>query len=256
MAVTVSDRPRLAVVTPYWREDEATLMRCIDSVAHQTLAADHLLVADGAPQGWFDGTGVRHIVLDRNHGDWGNVARGIGAVLAAGEGYDGIALLDADNAFDPDHLALCMAVASAGKGAAMVAARRRFALPDGTPVDVDDTPGLIDTNCMLVLPRAYPLLSRWTLIPAQMAGIGDRIFHAAVVAQRLRIVTTDRPSVTYTSRVAAHYRAVGREPPADARDMRFDKIAQWVAALSPTEQAQVEYFIGAKLSVGSGGQAV
>lgn len=251
MAVAPSNPPRIAVVTPYWREDEVTLRRCIDSVAQQTLAADHLLIADGMPQRWVDDVGVRHIILDRNHGDWGNVARGTGAVLAAGEAYDAIAMLDADNAFDPDHLALCMAAAQ-GRRAAMVAARRRFVLPDGTPVDADDTPGLVDTNVMLLLPRVYPLLSRWTLIPKDMSGVGDRIFHAAVVAQRLRIVTTDRPSVTYTSRVAAHYRAAGRTPPADARDMGFDAIARWAAALSPAERTKVEYFIGLKLTVGEG----
>ena len=40
---------RYAVITPYHREDRVMLKRCIDSVARQTVAADHFLVADGFP---------------------------------------------------------------------------------------------------------------------------------------------------------------------------------------------------------------
>ena len=77
------------------------------------MPSDHFLIADGAPQDWIDHEGVRHIRLDRTHGDFGNVARSIGALLAAGERYDAVAFLDADNRIDPDHVARCLAAAQA-----------------------------------------------------------------------------------------------------------------------------------------------
>jgi len=55
----MSDRARFAIVTPYYREEKWLLERCIRSAREQTLRADHILVADGFPQDWIDGEGVR-----------------------------------------------------------------------------------------------------------------------------------------------------------------------------------------------------
>src|SRR5574337_2079445 len=106
---------KVAVVTPYFKEPAATLARCIDSVRKQHADREigeiaHILVADGHPQHWIDDLSVRHLKLDRAHGDFGNTPRSIGAQLAASEGYDAIAFLDADNWLDPDHVAACVAV--------------------------------------------------------------------------------------------------------------------------------------------------
>src|SRR5690348_4286605 len=100
---------RYAVVTPYYKEERWLLERCMNSVRTQSLPADHFLVADGFPQDWLDHEPVRHIRLDRNHRDFGNTPRGIGALVAIGEGYDGIALLDADNWFESHHIEECVA---------------------------------------------------------------------------------------------------------------------------------------------------
>jgi hypothetical protein len=62
-------------------------------------------VSDGFPQDWLDSANVRHIRLGRPHNDAGNTPRGLGALLAVSEGYDGIGLLDADNWYDEDHIA-------------------------------------------------------------------------------------------------------------------------------------------------------
>ncbi len=241
---------RIAIVTPYWQEPRAVLENCLASVAAQSVACDHLLVADGAAQDWLDGAGVRHLRLDRNHADHGNVARAMGALLAAGEGYDAIAFLDADNRIDPDHVALCLAAAGEQDSAPdVVVARRRIELPCGTPVTVSEEPGLIDTNCLFLLPGAYPVIARWALIPGPLAAIGDRVFHAALVSAGCRMVHTARASVTYVSRWVVHYAASGSAVPADAQSLDFDSIAGWVAALSPDERRALERRVGARITL-------
>jgi len=242
---------RIALVTPYWQEPREVSERCIASVASQSVSCDHLLIADGAAQDWLDKAPVRHIRLDRNHGDYGNVARGIAALLAAGEGYGGIGFFDADNRIDPDHVALCLATArderARGENPDVVIAQRRFELPGGTIVAVAEEPGLIDTNCLFLLPGAFPVVARWALIPGPLASIGDRVFHAAMVSAGCRMASTGRASVTYLTRWAAHYAAHGGSVPADARALDFDAIARWVAALSPEERCALDRRLGAHI---------
>ncbi len=104
---------RPIVITPYYKEDPALLRRCMDSVRTQTVPAEHLLVADGHPQDWIDSEPVRHLRLDRSHGDYGNTPRGIAAMLACSEGYPAIMMLDADNWLEPEHVELCQRAAAA-----------------------------------------------------------------------------------------------------------------------------------------------
>src|SRR6201987_2885430 len=84
---------RYIVVTPYFKEDKAMLKRCMSSVRRQAVGVDHMLVADGFPQDWISDEPVRHLILDRPHADYGDVARGVGALTAVAEKYDGIGLL-------------------------------------------------------------------------------------------------------------------------------------------------------------------
>ena len=252
---------RVAIVTPYCGEPRAVLARCLASVAAQSVPADHFLIADGAPQDWIDGKSVRHIRLDRTHGDFGNVARSIGALLAAGEGYDAVAFLDADNRIDPDHVARCLAAAQAAASEPtpprridVVIARRRFELPDGTPVGVPDDAGLVDTNCLFLLPGAFPVIARWALIPPALAAIGDRMFHAALVAAGCEMAVTDAASVTYCSRWAAHYAAVGRAIPEGARNLDLVAVADWLAGLSPEERGMVDHLLGVRVRPGTAAQ--
>jgi len=240
---------RVAIITPYWQEPRAVLEACIASVAAQSVPAEHLLIADGAPQDWVDGASVRHIRLDRNHGDYGNVARSIGALLAAGEGYDAVGFLDADNRIDADHVALCLATAQV-EPCDVVIARRRFELPDGTPVPVREDAGLIDTNCLFLLPGAFPVIARWALIPQPLSEIGDRLFHAALTSAGCEMARTDRPSVTYVSQWAAHYAALGRAIPPDARNLDLGAIAVWFAGLSPEERDRADHLVGAQVRLG------
>jgi glycosyltransferase involved in cell wall biosynthesis len=210
---------RFAIVTPYYREERNVLERCIQSVRNQTVPADHFLVSDGCPQDWLDSANVRHIRLGRSHKDAGNTPRGLGALLAVSEGYDGIGLLDADNWYDENHIEECCKAANAiaASPADLVFAKRRMFLPDGKPVKVQDPLNHVDTSCYWLLPGSFHLLHYWAIMPAGMGPAGDRIFYRMISEQSLIIRETKEITVNYTSNYETHYRWLGIPPPADAK---------------------------------------
>lgn len=240
-------RPTL-VVTPYHREERGVLERCIASVAAQTIPADHLLVADGAPAEWIDGAGVRHLKLDRAHADHGNTPRALGLMLGVAEGYDAIALLDADNWFEPDHVAACRAAAEADPGCDYVVARRRFMAIDGSEMAVAEEAGHVDTSCFFFRPGSYSALPYWGTMPRQLAPVCDRIFLAALNVRKLRAARCDRVTVNFHVTVRAFYRSIGATPPPGAKaGPDIKAIQRWIDALDDAELAQVEKLAGVRV---------
>lgn len=240
---------RVAVVTPYCGEDRATLERCIASVAAQSVSCDHLLVADGQPQDWIDDVSVRHLRLDVTHGDYGNVARGVGALLMAGEGVDAIAFLDADNSIDADHVDTCLAAAARVPGCDFVMAQRRFVAPDGSALPPLQDDGVVDTNCLFLLRGAFVAICHWALMPHPLAVIGDRVVQAALQRHGLVGVAADHATVNYTSLWEGHYRLMGLPVPDKAKTVDVRAVAAWIDGLSPAQRALTERLSGASLSV-------
>jgi hypothetical protein len=240
---------RVAVVTPYCGEDRVTLERCIASVAAQSVPCQHLLVADGQPQDWIDDVPVRHLRFDATHGDYGNVARGVGALLMAGEGVDAIAFLDADNSLDADHVETCLAVAQGQSRYDYVVAQRRFIAPDGSSLPTLQDNGVVDTNCLFLLRGAFVAIAHWALMPRPLAAIGDRVVQAALQRYALVGVATDHATVNYTSRWEGHYQQHGLPVPDNAKTVDVRAVAAWIDSLSPTERALTERLAGASLTV-------
>ncbi|MFV3129919.1 glycosyltransferase family 2 protein [Niveispirillum sp. KHB5.9] len=232
---------RYCVVTPYFQEERPVIERCLRSVQAQTVPVDHLMVADGHPQAWLDGEPVRHLKLDRSHGDYGNMARGIGALLAAGEKYDAIAFLDADNWYDADHIEQCLAAADAAPvRPEIVAAQRRLVRADGSLLRVrpPDLPHFdrMDTNCYLFLPPSYHLLAKWCTIPRELAQHGDDLFYFFCKAEKASFAVTDLRTVNYTYMFESVYREIGEEPPPGAKPpVSWDQTQEWLATLTPEE---------------------
>ena len=233
--------PRYAIVTPYYKEPREILTRCLDSVRRQTIPADHILIADGFAQDWLDGEGVIHLRLPQAAADYCNTPRGLGALYAARLGYDGIGLLDADNWYEADHVALCAgAAAKTANPVDVVAAKRRLLRFDGRPFNVPDEPNHIDTSCYWFAPSAYHLLSYWATQPRELAPLCDRVYYAMLKAQSARIAHTDRITVNYTWPYEGLYRAFGETPPPGFKptiDMR--PIYEWLADLPPDKRRQV-----------------
>ena len=96
---------QVAVVTPYYKENDDILRQCHLSVLRQSYPCTHILVADGHPKPLFDEQPkTMHITLPQANGDMGNRPRAIGGILAESYGFDAVAYLDADNWYDLAHI--------------------------------------------------------------------------------------------------------------------------------------------------------
>lgn len=245
---------RYCVITPYYKEDRALIERCLASVSAQTVAVDHLLVADGHPQDWLDGVGARHIRLDRSHGDYGNVARGVAALIAIAEKYDAIAFLDADNWYHDEHMETCLAAASAHGQAPYVIARREFVRPDGSVMALGRTEDVpdgdhVDTNCYFFLPPSYPLLHYWCTIPREFSVVGDRLFRHIMKTRLPPPTVTDRKTVNYACLFAALYRNLGEAPPPGAKpNVDWGPALAWLLQRSAQELPVIDELSGLALS--------
>jgi glycosyltransferase involved in cell wall biosynthesis len=239
-----AERPapaKFAIVTAYYKEERPLLERCLRSVREQTAGAEHIVVADGVPQDWLDTQPVRHIKLDRAHADYGNTARGVGALLAVAEDYDGIGFLDADNWLGPTHIEQCLAAASAiaGDGCDYVIAQRNLKRPDETTIAVLDEPisEHVDTNCFFFLPGAFHMIQRFATIPRALSIIGDRLFYRELSQQPLRTAVVAQKTVNYHCMWASIYQAVAETPPLGAKpNVDQGPLLEWLKQLTPEEK--------------------
>jgi glycosyltransferase involved in cell wall biosynthesis len=245
---------RPIVITPYYKEEPVLLRRCMDSVRKQSVATVHLLVADGHPQDWIDSEAVRHLRLDRSHGDFGNTPRGVAAILAASEGFAPIMMLDADNWLEPQHVEVCLR--AAGPETDFVVARSLLRRPDGSILPIPSQPSAehVDTSCFAFFPGSYHLLAIWALMPQQMSPLGDRIFWSALRARGLSGVAVETPAtVNYHCLWEVYYRYLGETPPPGAKpNIDSAPMYQWWHALTPREREIATRRAGISLDVARG----
>ncbi len=218
----------VAVITPYYRESDAKVRRCMASVAAQTHPATHFMVADGFPKDFVSvAAGVRHVVLPQPHGDNGNTPRGIGALSALNAGFDAFAFLDADNWLAPDHIAT-LVEAVRKTGAAVAFSDRRIVLPDGTLVEWPDTGDQqrkhVDTSSFFITADAAFLLPYWATMDQPTSPCCDRVMLGLVRGFNVLHVFTGKPTLFFESNYAYHYRLAGREPPANPHDIDFEAV--------------------------------
>lgn len=225
--------PRVAVITPYHGESLALLRQCYRSVRAQTFPCLHVLVADGRPRRRLAFWDIHHVALPVSHDDIGSTPRLIGAYHAIGLGVDAVAFLDADNWYEPNHIAGLMA-AREREGAAFVSSSRLLCRLDGSPMGpcpLTDPDQFIDTNCMLFGREAFPLLQQWVLMPNYGHLIGDRIMLYHVRQSGLPRCHVPQTTVNYRCGKEGLYRQLG-EPVPDGVAPRPDyeaSFARWVA---------------------------
>jgi glycosyltransferase involved in cell wall biosynthesis len=225
--------PQIAVITPYYDEDLNLLEQCHHSVLEQTLPCLHVLVADGKPKAAIDRWDAHHIVLPVSHADIGSTPRLIGSYHAIGLGVDAVTFLDADNWYEPEHLANLMA-ARLSHGAAFVSSGRMLCQLDGSPMGpcpLTNPDRFIDTNCMLFGRDAFPLLHHWVLMPGYGHLIGDRIMLHRVKESGVQRVHMPNPSVNYRSGKAGLYRLMNRPVPegVQSRPDYEASFQKWIA---------------------------
>jgi glycosyltransferase involved in cell wall biosynthesis len=225
---------RVAVVTPYFREPDGVLRQCLDSVAAQTHPATHILVADGYPHPLAAATS-HHIALPgRGHGDNGNLGRAVGAAVAVAEGFDAIALLDADNWFTPDHVASLVALHQR-TGAALCTASRSLHRPDGSLLAAHDAESdgvrFADTSCLFYLRPAFGLLPLWGQMPARFGPICDRVMWAAIQSRKIATAHSGLPTMAFRTVYCAHYQGLDEAPPPDCKTSQMvdQQVIVWNA---------------------------
>ena len=209
--------PRIAVITPYFKESLDVLRQCHESVLAQGPQVDHFMVADGHPVNEVATWNVRHVVLPSAHDDGGSTPRGLGSMLADSEGYDFVAYLDADNWYQPGHLASLLETHQNTRSP-VCTSFRSFHRPDGSLLEIteleEDRLQHVDTSCFLLHRSAFEVLSVWCRMPKQMGPLCDRVFLAAIRHARFAITSTRQRTVAYRTLHELHYKQAGLAAPA------------------------------------------
>lgn len=222
------------------------LARCHDSVKAQTHASAHIVVADGFPHPIFENNPeVLHLKLPCACADNGNTPRALGSLFAEAQGFDAIAFLDADNWFEPDHLAKMIAAQNAS-GASVIGCKRRFFSLDEESLPIQEREedlGLhVDTSCWLIFKPAFSLLRVW-LMPKVLGPVCDRVFFQKLLIENIPYRLTPHRTVCFTTQYAYHYNLAGRPAPEGAKDAgEFTRAYDFLS--SPEGQAQSEARLG------------
>ena len=225
--------PRVAVITPYYKEPFAQLRQCHESVQSQTEPCLHVLVADGHRHRRINTWTTEHVCLPRSHGDIGSTPRLIGSYHAIGLGVDAVAFLDADNWYRPDHIASLLAAMDQHQ-ADFISSGRTLCRLDGSVMGccpLTDPDRFIDTNAMLFGRGAFPLLHQWVLMPTYGHLIGDRIMLHHLKQSGLKRRHLDQASVFYRCAKAGLYRQLKETIPSgvDARPDYETSFRLWEA---------------------------
>ncbi len=214
---------KYAVITPYYKEPTEKLWRCHASVKAQNVPTDHIMVADGHPDPEVDNWPVMHLRLPVSLNDSGDTPRVIGLMAAAALDYDGYLLLDADNWFEPNHVAQ-MALTQRRTGVEIVTCPRNLRRLDGSLMAVcteSDGVHFNDFNCYLFTREALAQLRPLCFADRRKAYFTDRALWTHLRASKARIARASLPTVNYETTILAHYVAAGETPPPQAKDVIF-----------------------------------
>ena len=244
--------PRIAVLTPYFREPLRLLERCHRSVRKQTLRCEHILVADGFPRDKLDAWPVRHLRLPTPSRDSGDTPRRVAGQTAIEVGYDAVVYLDADNWFRPRHVESLFACHLA-RGSALCHSARTLHRTDESVLSLmqrSDNDDHVDTSCLLVAAAAFDLLPLWGTWPRDLSPFGDRMFWQLAASRGLGVDGfTGALTSCYEATHAGFYRAIGEAPPSGVRpDADLGALATWHSALSSAERDQLDRRVGFAVS--------
>jgi glycosyltransferase involved in cell wall biosynthesis len=210
---------KVAVITPYYREDLNTLARCHQSVVNQTYkGVKHFMVADGHARDYVDEWGCEHIKMP-NCGDAGDTPRVVGYAVASARGFDAVCFLDADCWMEPEHVQTMVGVMNESDCPVVTCPRNLYHL-SGEYMALDtesDGRAFNDTNCYLVRRDAFYLCSAYINKPLNTGLIGDRYFWLAICQSGVRVARSMKPTVNYTTSFAFHYQQHGLEIPDHAK---------------------------------------
>ena len=211
---------KVAVITPYYKEPLTQLRQCIQSVRDQSIPCTHILVADGHAKSGIKMTGkMEHVILPKSNKDAGNTPRGIGGILADSWGFDAVCYLDADNWYEPDHVARLI---QHHKDTAypLITCKRRFFTLGEEVMNYSEFHEMqnmhVDTNCWFIARPAFSLLPIWCM-PKELGPVGDRVFFQKAKYDKFEIGFTEARTVAYRTAHAIHYIEAGHQPHPSAK---------------------------------------
>ncbi len=225
---------RIAVITPVG-PNRRHLAAAVECVAAQTRAAYcHILVYDGAEaDDVYPST--QRVVLPVRCRDSGATPRAVGVNLALAQLCDGIALLDADNVWLPEHLAdLAKAAANADVAVSDRVICDEALAPLPASVDESDGVAFADTNVMLLTGRALdvaPLLGAVRRREGVDVGAVDRFFWERVRSYRVSVARTHQATVLYRSCWVGHYQAAPERRPSRMKTIEMIDgvpVVRWI----------------------------
>ena len=214
--------PKIAVITPYYKESDDILLQCHESILKQNGEFDlkHFMIADGHPNEEALSWDCNHTTLETSHSDNGNTPRAIGCLLAKNENYDFITFLDADNWYHEDHISSLMQTFR-DRRRRVITSFRTYHLPDGTYLDItepsEDSLLHVDTSCILLHKSAFHINDLWGKMPKPLSPICDRVFMAGIRHKQLGFTSTKQRSVAFRTQYAYHYRKAGLIPPFEVK---------------------------------------
>lgn len=220
---------KVAVLTPYYKEEDEVLFRCIKSVIKQTHEdVFHVFIADGHPKDWIH----EHHLIIPNTGDVGNTPRLMGSAYAFTQNADAIIFLDVDCWLEPDHVEK-MVEAHRKSNAGIITCGRKLWDKSGNNFLGNDKEsngiGFNDTNCYMITKPYFHVTNRWGFLPKDVSYIGDRPFWDTCKRSGANIVRADT-LVNYPTHHAFHFQMLGLPVPDDAltiiiKDGKVSRIA-------------------------------
>lgn len=206
---------KVAVITPYYKEDIEIIQQCHQSVLDQSIQCLHVIVADGFPNSEIFEWNCDHVVLPNSHNDIGSTPRLIGCYHAIGLGFDAVAFLDADNWYRKDHIETLVNLHEKTH-ASFLSSSRYLCRLDGTVMGLCNQTNpdrFIDTNCMMFTSTGFHLLDFWGLMPSYAHLIGDRVMLQKVIISGVQRAHTYLPTVYYRCSKEGIYRSFGESIP-------------------------------------------
>ena len=217
---------KIAVITPYHKEDTRILYRCHKSVKEQGSICDHFMIADGYPDSEVNKWDVEHVELPFSNEDNGDTPRAIGGILAKNRQYDYISFLDADNWYLKGHLESLLELFNTTDIDIACSKRIFYDLNEKVmpyTESQEDCHVHVDTSCYLLKPSTYYALSFWSDIPNILSPICDRIFLQKLFISGFKIMSTNKRTVGFTSKYKSHYILAGI-PISDASSLKSDEM--------------------------------
>lgn len=228
---------KLCVVTPFFNESIAVLRRCHQSVKEQSVPCTHIMVSDDSPLNEVSTWDNYHIRLPSAHGDYGSVAKSIGAIEAIAQRADVLCFLDGDNWLLRHHMETCVKKLIEDK-ADIVVSHRYFCTLKGEAMAMcltSDADQFADTNCMVFSKNAMDIAMSWYKLPEYAHAICDRVLWHWIKESNLKISHTGQPTVMYRTSYPSIYKTLGIDIPEEVVNLK--KNNPIVKALSVHKEA-------------------